>query len=148
MRGISAVSRPLHSLSLSASDLRGRHPFWVKSHLRLRAVNSLARSLCWVERCPGDLRGQREQGSHRGAGYRLLTWGFVVERWSWSCSSSLLLPPRPGRLGHGLGPSLVDAGHPYGLGVAWGADLKPSSSAEVALCTPDKINEAVRQIVA
>jgi len=44
--------------------------------------------------------------------------------------------------------ALVDAGHPYGLGVAWGADLKPSSSAEVALCTPDKINEAVRQIVA
>jgi hypothetical protein len=27
---ISAVSRPLHSLSLPASNLRGRHPDWMK----------------------------------------------------------------------------------------------------------------------
>jgi hypothetical protein len=39
---IPAVRRPLHSLSLSASDLRGRHPFWMETHVRLWAVNSLA----------------------------------------------------------------------------------------------------------
>jgi hypothetical protein len=37
---ISAISRPLHGLSLPVTDLRGRHPFWMKSHARLRAVNS------------------------------------------------------------------------------------------------------------
>jgi hypothetical protein len=37
---ISAVRRLLHSLSLPATDLRGRHPFCMKSHARLRAVNS------------------------------------------------------------------------------------------------------------
>jgi hypothetical protein len=43
--------------------------------------------------------------------------------------------------------ALGDACSPYGLGVAWGAGLHPATEAEVALCTPDTINEAVQQIV-
>jgi hypothetical protein len=42
---------------------------------------------------------------------------------------------------------LEDAGQPYGLGVAWGAGLSPAAGAEVVLCTPDTLSEAVPQIV-
>jgi hypothetical protein len=38
-------------------------------------------------------------------------------------------------------------GHPYGLGIAWGVDLEPSLSGEIVLCTPDKIREALSQLV-
>jgi hypothetical protein len=44
-------------------------------------------------------------------------------------------------------PVLKAAGHPYGLGVAWGAGLSPADDAEVALCTPDTISEAITRIV-
>jgi hypothetical protein len=37
-----AVRQPLPSLSLSASNLRGRHPVWMKTHVRLLTVSSLA----------------------------------------------------------------------------------------------------------
>jgi hypothetical protein len=43
--------------------------------------------------------------------------------------------------------ALTTAGRPYGLGVAWGAGLLPADDAEVALCTPDTLHTAVRQIV-
>jgi hypothetical protein len=36
---------------------------------------------------------------------------------------------------------------PYGLGVAWGEGLHPGHNAEVVLCTPDAISEAISQIV-
>lgn len=40
------------------------------------------------------------------------------------------------------------AGHPYGLGIAWGADLQPNVAGEIVLCTPDTIREAISQLVA
>jgi hypothetical protein len=45
-----------------------------------------------------------------------------------------------------FGATLTSAGTPYGLGVAWGEGLQPVE-AEIALCTPDTLNEAVGQIV-
>jgi hypothetical protein len=43
--------------------------------------------------------------------------------------------------------ALASAATPYGLGVAWGQGLNPDSEAEIALCTPDTLDEALRQIV-
>ena len=42
--------------------------------------------------------------------------------------------------------TLSSAGTPFGLGVAWGQDLRPTA-ANIMLCTPDTLDEAVRQIV-
>ncbi len=42
---------------------------------------------------------------------------------------------------------LAPGGRPYGLGVAWGEELTPAAGAEIALCTPDKLGEAISQIV-
>jgi hypothetical protein len=39
-------------------------------------------------------------------------------------------------------------GYPYGLGIAWGADLEPNVAGEIVLCTPDTISEALSQLVA
>jgi hypothetical protein len=39
-------------------------------------------------------------------------------------------------------------GYPYGLGIAWGTDLEPSSTGEIVLCTPDTIRKALSQLVA
>jgi hypothetical protein len=36
---------------------------------------------------------------------------------------------------------------PYGLGIAWGADLEPAVDSEVALCSPDKISQALSALV-
>jgi hypothetical protein len=38
-------------------------------------------------------------------------------------------------------------GHPYGLGIAWGANLEPSSVGEIVLCTPDTIRDALSQLL-
>ena len=38
---------------------------------------------------------------------------------------------------------LVGSEGPYGLGIAWGAELDPAPSAEVVLCTPDRITDAL-----
>jgi hypothetical protein len=43
--------------------------------------------------------------------------------------------------------ALTNSGHPYGLGVAWGSGLLPVTTTEIALCTPDTLREAVRQII-
>jgi hypothetical protein len=43
-------------------------------------------------------------------------------------------------------PTLAGAGTPYGLGVAWGAELEPTST-KITLCTPDKLRQAVQRIV-
>jgi hypothetical protein len=43
--------------------------------------------------------------------------------------------------------ALASAATPYGLGVAWGQRLNPNSDAEIALCTPDTLDAALRQIV-
>lgn len=43
---------------------------------------------------------------------------------------------------------LTGSGHPYGLGIAWGGDLHPVCEAEIALCTPDTLDEAVHRIIA
>jgi hypothetical protein len=43
--------------------------------------------------------------------------------------------------------ALTSAGSPYGLGIAWGHGLQPANNAEVVLCTPDTLSEAIRQIV-
>ncbi|MDX6452574.1 MAG: hypothetical protein QOH16_2623 [Gaiellaceae bacterium] len=37
---------------------------------------------------------------------------------------------------------------PYGLGIAWGSDLRPNLASEIVLCTPDAIREALRELVA
>ncbi|KAB2360992.1 hypothetical protein [Actinomadura montaniterrae] len=46
-----------------------------------------------------------------------------------------------------FGPTLGSSGIPYGLGVAWGQGLAPATDGEVVLCTPEKLDEAIRQIV-
>lgn len=43
--------------------------------------------------------------------------------------------------------ALTNAGSPYGLGIAWGQGLSPASNAEVVLCTPDTLSEAIYQLV-
>jgi hypothetical protein len=43
--------------------------------------------------------------------------------------------------------TLSNSGQPYGLGIAWGYGLRPETSAEIALCTPDTLTEAIRQII-
>jgi hypothetical protein len=43
--------------------------------------------------------------------------------------------------------TLTNSGEPYGLGIAWGHGLDPATGAEVALCTPDTLTEAIRQII-
>jgi hypothetical protein len=42
---------------------------------------------------------------------------------------------------------LAPGGQPYGLGVAWGKELTPAAGAEIALCTPDMLGQAISQIV-
>jgi hypothetical protein len=39
-------------------------------------------------------------------------------------------------------------GYPYGLGIAWGLDLDPSLAGEIVLCTPDRIRDALVQMLA
>jgi hypothetical protein len=39
--------------------------------------------------------------------------------------------------------ALAANAHPYGLGIAWGADLTPTVGSDVMLCTPDQITEAL-----
>lgn len=36
---------------------------------------------------------------------------------------------------------------PYGLGIAWGESLEPSSSSEIVLCSPDRIDAALGQML-
>jgi hypothetical protein len=36
---------------------------------------------------------------------------------------------------------------PYGLAYAWGSDLKPTSDAEVTVCTPDTLEDALAAIL-
>jgi hypothetical protein len=48
---------------------------------------------------------------------------------------------------HSFSNALADAEHPYGLGVAWGAGLDPATGSEIALCTPDTLRDAIREIV-
>ena len=43
--------------------------------------------------------------------------------------------------------ALSEGGQPYGLAVAWGEELTPAPDAEIALCTPDMLGEAIAQIV-
>jgi len=56
-------------------------------------------------------------------------------------------PSWPALLPPGVRHRTRQHGHPYGLGVAWGQGLNPDSEAEIALCTPDTLDEALRQIV-
>lgn len=42
--------------------------------------------------------------------------------------------------------TLSGAGIPFGLGVAWGRELRPTAT-NIVLCTPDTLYEAVRQII-
>jgi hypothetical protein len=44
-------------------------------------------------------------------------------------------------------PVLANAPSPYGLGIAWGAELEPSSEREIALCSPDQIGTALEQVL-
>jgi hypothetical protein len=43
--------------------------------------------------------------------------------------------------------ALKSSAAPYGLGVAWGADLTPSADAEIMLCSPDTLPEALGLIL-
>jgi hypothetical protein len=40
-------------------------------------------------------------------------------------------------------PILNNSEAPYGLGVAWGADLAPRGEHGIVLCTPDTLDQAV-----
>jgi hypothetical protein len=42
-----------------------------------------------------------------------------------------------------LSPVLGKQPGPYGIGIAWGEDLEPSPSAEVVLCSPDRLDAAI-----
>ena len=42
-----------------------------------------------------------------------------------------------------FGPALAERPGPYGLGYAWGAGLTPSADAEIVLCTPDTLTQAL-----
>jgi hypothetical protein len=44
-------------------------------------------------------------------------------------------------------PVLASATLPYGLGIAWGGSMQPSSEAEIALCTPDTVETALNQLL-
>jgi hypothetical protein len=44
---------------------------------------------------------------------------------------------------HAFRPALENTPQPYGLGIAWGAELSPNTQAEIALCTPDTLAEAL-----
>ena len=35
----------------------------------------------------------------------------------------------------------------YGLGVAWGEGLQPNPASDIMLCTPDTLDDAIRQTV-
>jgi hypothetical protein len=37
---------------------------------------------------------------------------------------------------------------PYGIGIAWGASLAPSTDVEITLCTPDTLEPALGAILA
>jgi hypothetical protein len=41
--------------------------------------------------------------------------------------------------------ALADAPAPYGLGLAWGAELEPSREGEILLCSPDHLPEALER---
>lgn len=43
--------------------------------------------------------------------------------------------------------TLAATNGPHGLGVAWGSGLDPITTSEVALCTPDTLPQALRQVV-
>jgi hypothetical protein len=122
----------------------------------------------WYQSTPPDLR--------TGSRYRrvLTSHGFprqgglrpdLVLRWAHRNGSSrwLLIECKLSQsmgVGHAARQALADllayrrafdhvlslAGQPYGLGVAWGAELTPAASAEIALCTPDMLGEAIGQI--
>jgi hypothetical protein len=47
---------------------------------------------------------------------------------------------------HAFSPALEDAPNPYGLGIAWGAELLPGAG-EIALCTPDSLRSALSSIL-
>ena len=42
-----------------------------------------------------------------------------------------------------LSPILSRQTGPYGIGIAWGAELDPAASDELILCTPDRIEDAL-----
>lgn len=46
-----------------------------------------------------------------------------------------------------FGPVLTSQPGPYGLGVAWGAEMTPSADGDVVLCTPDTLSSALALVV-
>lgn len=42
--------------------------------------------------------------------------------------------------------TLADAPAPYGLGLAWGAELEPSREGEILLCSPDHLPKALERV--
>jgi hypothetical protein len=44
-------------------------------------------------------------------------------------------------------PVLASDRRPYGLGIAWGAELTPSTDSEICLCTPDTIDAALGELL-
>jgi hypothetical protein len=45
-------------------------------------------------------------------------------------------------------PVLAKQDSPYGLGIAWGAQLAPNPQSEIVLCSPDTIEQALKQLLA
>jgi hypothetical protein len=39
--------------------------------------------------------------------------------------------------------TLSVARQPYGLGIAWGADLEPDTESDIVLCSPDRLQNAL-----
>jgi hypothetical protein len=123
----------------------------------------------WYESTPPDLRtGSRyghvlaSHGFSRQGGLRhdlVLRWAHRNGSCRWlviECKLSQSMG-----VGHAARQALADllgyrrafdhvlspGGQPYGLGVAWGKELTPAAGAEIALCTPDMLGEAISQIV-
>lgn|GEM_PF-1422729 len=44
-------------------------------------------------------------------------------------------------------PVLAEGMTPYGLGIAWGSSLSPSTNVEVSLCTPDTVEAVLAQLL-
>ncbi|HKF79191.1 MAG TPA: hypothetical protein VKB17_00005, partial [Thermoleophilaceae bacterium] len=44
-------------------------------------------------------------------------------------------------------PVLGTAETPYGLGIAWGESMQASTEIEVALCTPDMVEDALARLL-
>ncbi len=68
-----------------------------------------------------------------------------VQRPVWESARAALLDLLAYR--RAFDPVLADAEAPYGLGVAWGEAMQASADVEIALCTPDTVEDALARVL-